>query len=107
RPLIVNTADLRGQRQLLHERLAQHVAMVGRELLEPRAPRGVIDGAPDRLHFKSVGGHFLDLSPEGLQPGKRNLEGSSDIGRNRPTKRGEAECNLAPAQVAVWRRSLD
>src|SRR5206468_8733525 len=52
RPLIVNTADFGGQRQLLHESLAEHVAMIGRQLLKPRAPRGVIDRAPDRLDLE-------------------------------------------------------
>ena len=57
--------------------------MIGRKLLKPCTPGGVIDGAPDRLHLKSIAGHFLDLGPESLQPGKRDLECSNDIGRDR------------------------
>ena len=42
--------------------------MLGRKLLEPRAPGGVIDGAPDRLDVEAVAGEFLELGTEAREP---------------------------------------
>ncbi len=52
--------------------------MIGHKLLEPRAPRGVIDGALDRLHLQIRRQAFpRPLGPEGLQPGKRDLNAAT------------------------------
>src|SRR3981081_55860 len=103
RPLIVDTADLGSQCQLPLESIAQEIAMVGREFFEACPPCGVIDGAPDRLHIKSVARHLLNFSTKCLQPGEARSERRGNIGRNRTPGGREAKQDLASAQIAAWR----